>query len=347
MRCLRVMMLVLGGVARREEAAMLQMLQNDVKNLNRIRRTNQWPIGWGKTRPPRWSQEDKKLVEASVSTWLSSELVDNAGEELLIIGTIPSNVQGVFLQTRPDQFEMEKDPQTEAKPLLVAYLSGVSNEARRTHLRANCFPDIRAKGSEPIFFIGRPSFVTEGSHISQGAQATTSEIEWAEKLTDELEIYNDIYFLGFRDTYRDLTDKTSGIMDFALKHRHQSILKIDDDRCPNMEVVTGLVETLQPADALYAGVYQFEGTEYTSMTGPDGSIAPYFSGPCYLVSSALAKAIFETDRAHTMLFAPYGTDSEDANFGKWFGYEKQHHTDNLNYKRLSVNDLCAVMPGEK
>eukprot|EP00581_Thalassiosira_minuscula_P026995 CAMPEP_0184418034 /NCGR_PEP_ID=MMETSP0738-20130409/22351_1 /TAXON_ID=385413 /ORGANISM="Thalassiosira miniscula, Strain CCMP1093" /LENGTH=85 /DNA_ID=CAMNT_0026777979 /DNA_START=12 /DNA_END=269 /DNA_ORIENTATION=- len=61
------------------------------------------------------------------------------------------------------------------------------------------------------------------------------------------------------------------------------------------------------------------------MKGADGSIDPYMSGPGYLVSKALAKAVSVDDINHSILHMSYGSSSEDVDMGKWFAYAKQTH----------------------
>ena len=59
------------------------------------------------------------------------------------------------------------------------------------------------------------------------------------------------------------------------------------------------------------------------MAGPDGTTAPFHSGPNYVLSSGLARSIFVRDRLHTTFFYAYGSSSEDANMGKWVQYAEQ------------------------
>ena len=59
------------------------------------------------------------------------------------------------------------------------------------------------------------------------------------------------------------------------------------------------------------------------MAGPDGTTAPFHSGPSYVLSSGLARSIFVRDRLHTTFFYAYGSSSEDANMGKWVQYAEQ------------------------
>ena len=59
------------------------------------------------------------------------------------------------------------------------------------------------------------------------------------------------------------------------------------------------------------------------MAGPDGTTAPFHSGPSYVLSSGLARSIFVRDRLHTTFFYAYGSSSEDANVGKWVQYAEQ------------------------
>ena len=89
----------------------------------------------------------------------------------------------------------------------------------------------------------------------------------------------------------------------------------------------GAPKRLQASDAVYAGARHWKGTEFAGMVGADGSTALYYSGPCYFVSAALARAIFQTDRTHTLLFDSYGSNAEDANMGKWVEHSQATHSD--------------------
>merc|ERR1711920_966787 len=102
--------------------------------------------------------------------------------------------------------------------------------------RDNCFPRIKAAGHEAKFFIGRPNEL--GPVLShQGQRSTQKEADTANKLQDESDRWSDIVIVPFRDAYRDLTDKVAFLFRYALQEGAENVLKIDNDWCPDMNVV--------------------------------------------------------------------------------------------------------------
>lgn len=239
-------------------------------------------------------------------------------------------------------------PTTESprKKVLIAYLSATDNYKRRRNVREHCLSDALIEGIDYKFFVGRPSFITPDSHRSQGAPATPKEIEVAKALEEEQRIHGDIVVVPFRDMYRDLTDKVTNLMRYGVSQGYANIFKIDDDMCPNVSSVLHHANQSGPGLAYYTGDYLWHGDEYPQMAGPDGTVRPYYSGVCFMVSGDLARIIFEDEADHTLLFAPYGTDSDDANMGKWFAYAKDHDTNAEDFKMRSthVHRLCSNAP---
>ena len=92
-------------------------------------------------------------------------------------------------------------------------------------------------------------------------------------------------------------------------------------------------------DEIYLGNYLFKGTEYTIMQGSDGTTAPFMSGWVFGLSQNLAKTIVK-DWMHSILVAPYGTSSDDANLGKWVDWAIHNHNLTVDYvaeQRLLIN----------
>jgi len=201
------------------------------------------------------------------------------------------------------------------------------------------------------FFIGHPndpSATSKRQNHKQGALATKIEIELAQSLQNESDQFGDIQMLPMRDSYQELPDKTLSILRHGLLLQNnnsnnggggaaESILKIDDDRCPNMTKVLSIASTTPRNVARYVGSYRWKGTEYASMKGADGSIDPYMSGPGYLVSRALAHAVAVDDINHSVLYMPYGSSSEDVDMGKWFAHANRTHPE--------LKFVCEVVPG--
>ena len=72
------------------------------------------------------------------------------------------------------------------------------------------------------------------------------------------------------------------------------------------------------------------------MRGADASIAPYASGPGYVLSNRLSTTVFVQDVPRTALWMPYGSSSEDANVGKMVLHASRAHN-------ISVSFLVAFI----
>lgn len=236
-------------------------------------------------------------------------------------------------------------PKTEGTLLFVAYLSAPGNFERREKVRHRCFYHIKAAGASVKFFIGRPSQVNVPITNDQGQLATDSEAQLAKRLQAESDKYQDIVISPFRDTYRDLTDKVAFLFRYGIDEvKAQNVLKIDDDWCPDMRKVLGAAKKTKPGLARYVGQYLFKGTEYPSMKGRDGTIAPFMTGVGFMLSASLIRAIFFDDLVHSLLFAPYGTSSDDANVGKWVQYAKRKHPELKFSLEVVPNLVWAIDP---
>lgn len=179
------------------------------------------------------------------------------------------------------------------------------------------------------FYIGQPNDPTQAAQRArghaQGALATADEIAAAERLQGESDEFGDMQMIPMRDMYNDLPDKTLAIVQHGALSGARAVVKIDDDMCPDISKVLNIARKTPSNVARYVGIDLWKGTEYKSLQGADGSIAHYMSGPVYLLSAALAKAVAIDDINHSVLFMKYGTSSEDVNMGKWFEYAKTTH----------------------
>merc|ERR1711972_544978 len=175
---------------------------------------------------------------------------------------------------------------------------------------------------------------------SQGQRATQMEADTAKQLQDESDRWGDIVIVPFRDTYRDLTDKVAFLFRYALQQGVDNVLKIDDDWCPDMNVVVPVCKQTKTSQARYVGQYLWNGDEYEIMKGRDGTKAKFMTGVGFILSAALARVMFYDDLVHTLLFAPYGTSSDDANIGKWYDYAVVKHP-SVQFSRDLVNGLVT------
>eukprot|EP00966_Prymnesium_polylepis_P030509 709997-Prymnesium_polylepis.1 len=79
------------------------------------------------------------------------------------------------------------------------------------------------------------------------------------------------------------------------------------------------------------------------MRGADGKATPFISGHVEVLSRRLACTICQEDFAHSLLKAPYGTSSDDANLGRWVAHAERSHALNV---RVSTADLLYTLQGE-
>jgi len=226
----------------------------------------------------------------------------------------------------PEKDYQHYQHQQERKDVLIGYLSAVVNQGRRKAVRETCFSDIRAHSWEPLFFLGRPKFPTQ------------EEVDkWTYRIAVENQTFGDLRMLPVPDDYTVLTEKVAGIMDFGLENGFGSVYKIDDDQCPNVNVLEKATEVLSGGTAVYGGKCQI-------YHAPAANGTAYYNGHCYFMSAAQVRAIFETERANTIAAGP-PTESEDINMGKWVAYTEHRHTDDLEYKRVWFKDFCNPIAG--
>lgn len=197
--------------------------------------------------------------------------------------------------------------------------------------KSACPKRYRDAGVQYRFFVGRP--LLPGNDRTAHRQGTKDPLKMREaerSLHEESDKFGDISVLAIRDAYMDISHKLLGILNYGfLRTKARYILRHDDEYCVNLTVALGIIDAHETGDMsgseLYAGTYMFRGDEYKAMKGAEGEIAPFMSGWCTIFSRGLLKYILETDWTHTVLFATYGTSSEDANSGKWVKYAQDKH----------------------
>eukprot|EP00747_Dinoflagellata_sp_TGD_P112361 gnl/TRDRNA2_/TRDRNA2_171453_c0_seq2.p1 gnl/TRDRNA2_/TRDRNA2_171453_c0~~gnl/TRDRNA2_/TRDRNA2_171453_c0_seq2.p1 ORF type:complete len:339 (+),score=13.83 gnl/TRDRNA2_/TRDRNA2_171453_c0_seq2:43-1059(+) len=212
----------------------------------------------------------------------------------------------------------------------IGVCSSPSNFDNRANVRKYCFPAYRRAGFDFQFIVGHPSDPTRQPD-SRRQDRTSTEFEKSISLllSSEIDTWGDIAMVPMRDTYQDLTDKVIALFKYGLQHTNTRLLaKVDDDTCLDPKLLQKLHEQRtvdQTGTAeLYAGMYLWNGTEQAAMKGADGTIAPYQAGPIEILSRKLAHAIFEDASNYQLLYQQYGTQSEDANMGKWVQHIKKN-----------------------
>ena len=245
-------------------------------------------------------------------------------------------------------------PYTHASPihpyLYVGILSGVTNRPKRDAIRAACFKSTyEPAGIRGVFYVNAPDLGGEDVRRKiQGVQAPAMDVNASHALAHESEEHGDIVLGMARDNYMDIVTKVVQLFRDGLAAGATWIIKHDDDTCIRPRYLLSLLYRLHAERTAlsaagwreyYVGWAQFRGTEYKEMEGPDGTVAPYMSGPCYALSAGLARTIFETDRTHTVLWQRYGTSSEDAMMGKWIQYAAEKH--GIRVKFVADEDIMC------
>lgn len=222
-----------------------------------------------------------------------------------------------------------------------------------------CGDKLNAWGIPYKFIVGWP--VDKSTNLTahrQGYKATDSEVHKAELLRNESLTYKDLHFVNLPDTYLSLQSKTFALLDYGYSLGAEYVMKMDDDTCIKPHKLVEYLDAYeakkrQGPKALYAGYYQFNGSEYKKMRGRDGAIHPYFAGPFYVLSKDLIRKIVQDDEMNSVLWARYGSTDEDAQTGRWVAFaEDQHkiHVDRIRMKHIMIwkngKEINATNPME-
>uniref|UniRef100_A0A7S2PNY4 Hexosyltransferase n=1 Tax=Skeletonema marinoi TaxID=267567 RepID=A0A7S2PNY4_9STRA len=226
------------------------------------------------------------------------------------------------------------------------------NEARKIQ-REVCRPLYDRHGIKHMFAVGKPSYDSRppDAHI-QGQLATQEEIRVSQELLRESEQYKDILVTPNRDYYRDINEKLLSSMRYAVDQGFDFILKTDDEYCVDIDVVKELIRERQgnSQDDIYMGIHRFNGDEYENMKGSDGTIAPFMSGWIIGLTRNLASTIVGEGWVHSMLVAPYGTSSDDANLGKWVDWATRKYNMTVQHlveQRMKIDVIPIQEPEAK
>jgi len=258
-----------------------------------------------------------------------------------------TEVRGIMDQPRSTERSTKQGKDNYGVLLAISFVSAPGHSQQRSKLRRECLPKVESECASYVssstsssssssllsscsikFYIGQPNDIStqislqiKGSFVSQSDPYPAFESQMADSIRRESIEHGNLVILPMRDTYRDLTNKVIFMMRHALeKERAQYVLKIDNDHCPDtrrlLEAITDSMRTTssEEEDALYMGDFLFPRM---------GLDPPFFSGAAYVLSSALARAIFfdddnggEGDAA--LWFISYGSYAEDLNVGRWY-----------------------------
>ena len=233
--------------------------------------------------------------------------------------------------------------------ILSAALNG-GERRMRWRQEWTCGEQLNASGIPYKFIVGWPvDKSTDLTRTQQGVHATDSEAHTAELLRKESLIYKDLHFVNLPDTYLSLQAKTFALMEYGYSLGAQYVMKMDDDTCIKPHKLVEYLDAYEAKKrqgspkALYAGYYQWQGSEYDSMRGRDGAIHPYFSGPFYVLSKDLIQKIIQDDEVNSVLWASYGSYDEDAQMGRWVAFAEDQH--NIHVDRIELKDIMIWQNG--
>ncbi|CAE8649189.1 unnamed protein product [Polarella glacialis] len=230
--------------------------------------------------------------------------------------------------------------------LYIGVLSAPRNKENRQRCRAAFVSEIRSgkwKGVTAEFIIGHLPYQTTGHN--QGSLPTREQLKLEEDLVAERQQHGDIIRIAMPDSYQNLPDKVLSLVRRSFEQGWQWIMKIDDDQMPMMDTVLRLAKCTACSKYIYAGSYLWDKEIYASQKGPDGSFAKYFSGPGYMLSYALAKAVAATLETQSAEFLTYGSSSEDVDMGRWVAFAQAQLATNVEYKILRVSQALEPALG--
>eukprot|EP00808_Paulinella_micropora_P013049 g41751.t1 len=179
------------------------------------------------------------------------------------------------------------------------------------------------------------------SPMEVGEWPTDLERDMSVNLTKEAEQYGDVVILPYRDLYHDLSYKTMMVLQYGLEHSNADwIIEMDDDICvPPHELIPQLAAAMNKTKYIFCGAIFWNGHN-KGTAGAMNYSAFYWSGNTVVSSRPLVEIIMGSDRAHSLLAAPYGITSEDCTYGKWVRWAYEHHA--IDLRVLSLTWAAAV-----
>lgn len=202
--------------------------------------------------------------------------------------------------------------------IYVGILSGPNNTKKRQALRDTFLKRLSSQDPNDAheviaeFVIGHGDF----PQATQGAKPTDETLEMEKGLLQERAKHGDIRRVPLLDDYKRLTDKVYMILEHGVQRECSLIVKLDDDRSLNVELVKEMAASLKPGSLLYTGTNLWSTQAYTAQAGADGKFVQYFGGPAYALSYELASLILK-DGNYANEFMTYGSKSEDVDMGRW------------------------------
>ncbi|XP_047500554.1 beta-1,3-galactosyltransferase 1-like isoform X2 [Penaeus chinensis] len=215
---------------------------------------------------------------------------------------VPSRAEGPVLNPYPDQvtFLVNEEKACKDTPLALALVVTAPSNAKKRHFIRNTWGHpalVEVTGIRPIFIVGQTA--------DPAAQAS---------LSHETSQYHDVIQANFRDSYQNLTYKTTALLTWASTYCPSTpiVLKIDDDVIPNpIALQKWLINFLEsnphPSEilgkerccdpVLRSGKWGVSNEDY-----PGNSYPPYVAGPSYMVPMPVVSALLHAVRRTQFLF---------------------------------------------
>lgn len=242
----------------------------------------------GRAGEVKWTREERSWRQI-VASW------DNKFK-------VPSRAEGPVLNPYPDQvtFLVNEEKTCKDPPLALALVVTAPSNAKKRHFIRNTWGHpalVEVTGIRPLFVVGQT--------VDPAAQATLSQ---------ETSQYHDVIQANFRDSYQNLTYKTTALLTWASTYCSSTpiVLKIDDDVIPNpIALQKWLINFLQshphPSEimgkvrccdpVLRSGKWGVSEERY-----PGNSYPPYVAGPSYMVPMPVVSALLQAVRRTEFLF---------------------------------------------
>lgn len=226
--------------------------------------------------------------------------------------------------------------------VFIGILSAPHNLYRRNLARTVFLNDFHEAGFDHCikvrFIIGHEEFST--SH--QGQTATPEQMQTEKEMEEEQRRYGDVVRVPVPESYKSLPDKVLALLSVSLAENFDFVAKVDDDMVPDLSTMLPLITGVDADTFLYSGRYLWSSMRYNSQLGANKDFAPYFGGPTYLLSHALAHQILVEDGQLTFQFLSYGSKSEDIDMGKWVQMAHTLSGKQVQYRQAHLSyELCG------
>jgi len=189
------------------------------------------------------------------------------------------------------------------------------------------------------FFVGLPLLDNLNLGHIQSSKYSDDEIKIMKSISKEIELYNDIIILPFRDIYIELHLKTINILRWFIHNKHENYIVCHDDRY-HLDVEYFLLKIHNIKDEyIYGGNCLWDKPYYEMQKCYDDSFIPYFSGHMIIWNRKLLSEIIKDN---IELYGIIGPNSEDMQTGIWVDQFKKKkkkkvlYLEDYNFKKKNI-----------